>query len=350
MERIREFIYSLVFKLKAPLRFLPILAVILATGWYVLDPMGKPYIRVPGNYLALDLRQFRRCEITFKDPVPIKSFGISKVAEDTDASQKGAVAIKRTQVEQRIKILVIENPYYQPTQLVNNLKTLYHVRVYIGPSLHSDIEAVSLDGNSVDLKLFSKGQLKVPAEFVRFKRLREDLADILFRLNDPVSNWILTLMFFGIIALTIKLFGMEVRAYFYSDPRFDEYLAKTFDVDNLAKKGTSEDAFDLYAAYWASLDKRFQFLQALGPAVGFILTVSSLVQALNPALRATNDIDSFLKGIHVAMIATFLGLLTRLVALEAARINDKLLSRADVRLAAIASRVPDHSTSSVHLP
>jgi biopolymer transport protein ExbB/TolQ len=103
--------------------------------------------------------------------------------------------------------------------------------------------------------------------------------------------------------------------------------------EKVSKKEGSADAFDKYAAHWAQLDKRFQFLQALGPAVGFILTVSSLVEALHPALLTANDLDAFLKGIHVAMIATFVGLLLRLVALEAARVNDKLLARADTLLA-----------------
>jgi biopolymer transport protein ExbB/TolQ len=78
---------------------------------------------------------------------------------------------------------------------------------------------------------------------------------------------------------------------------------------------------------------QIRFLQALGPALGFILTVSSLVQALHPAsLLGSKGLDGFLSGIHVAMISTFLGLLIRIIALEAARVNDELLIRADLRL------------------
>ena len=56
------------------------------------------------------------------------------------------------------------------------------------------------------------------------------------------------------------------------------------------------------------------------------------MEALHPALASANDLSGFLAGIHVAMISTFLGLLTRLVAMEGSRVNDKLLERADLRL------------------
>jgi len=54
---------------------------------------------------------------------------------------------------------------------------------------------------------------------------------------------------------------------------------------------------------------RDSILSALGPAWGSFLPFLVSWQALHPAIHSTNDFEAFLKGIHVAMISTFLGLL-----------------------------------------
>jgi biopolymer transport protein ExbB/TolQ len=86
-------------------------------------------------------------------------------------------------------------------------------------------------------------------------------------------------------------------------------------------------------------------MQALGPAVGFILTVSSLVGALHPALRSSNNLDGFLTGIHVAMISTFIGLLLRIIALWGERFNNELYERALLRLPAESEPNPKEGFS-----
>ena len=150
--------------------------------------------------------------------------------------------------------------------------------------------------------------------------------------NDPVSNWILTILFFGNSVLSSQLISLGLRAYASSDKSFKKYLIKHLKVKNPNDKKQQEEAFDKYAAVWHRRDVSFRFLQALGPALGFILTVSSLISALNPALLIGNDINGFMTGIHVAMISTFLGLFLRIIALEASRVNDKLLYRAELQL------------------
>jgi biopolymer transport protein ExbB/TolQ len=96
---------------------------------------------------------------------------------------------------------------------------------------------------------------------------------------------------------------------------------------------------------WYSRDRTFLFMQALGPAVGFILTVSSLVGALHPALRSSNNLDGFLTGIHVAMISTFIGLLLRIIALWGERFNNELYERALLRLPAESEPNPKEGFS-----
>jgi biopolymer transport protein ExbB/TolQ len=125
---------------------------------------------------------------------------------------------------------------------------------------------------------------------------------------------------------------MELRANLYSEKHFRRYLTKFLHIKNFQEEKQRDDAFDKYVAHWARWEEWFRFLQALGPAVGFILTVSSLIEALQPSTRAGNDLGGFLTGIHIAMISTFLGLLLRIVALEASRINGVLLRKVDMQL------------------
>jgi hypothetical protein len=73
----------------------------------------------------------------------------------------------------------------------------------------------------------------------------------------------------------------------------------------------------------------FRFLQVFGPAVGFILTISSLIAALHPSIQKQQDISAFFGSIQVAMVSTFIGLFIRIIGIFSQRANDKLFDRAD---------------------
>jgi len=311
------------------------LALALATCWYILDLTGKSCINVPGNSVDFELPPFQHCDITFLNPVMIKSYIIADALKFTDLGKSiptalPSEAVSRS-VNRELSFLTIENSDH--TQPTTGATQLYRVHIFMGPSLNSEIVAVSIDDKAIDLKLFFKHYLKSQGEFIRFRYIRKTLADFLYSMNDVVSNWILTFMFFGIVWEIGKLGIMELRAcVFYSDSRFERYLITSLNIKNMAEEKQRAEALDKYHADYWRLDNWFRFLQALGPALGFILTVSSLVQALHPALFKANNLDGFLNGIHVAMISTFLGLLLRIIALEAARVNDKLFIRAEMQL------------------
>ena len=126
---------------------------------------------------------------------------------------------------------------------------------------------------------------------------------------------------------------MEWTAYFCGKTTFERDLASCLGTKSISKLDTNQrrDALDKYSTLWESWDGGFCFWQMLGPAIGFILTVSSLILAFF-TVRNTNDLDSFTRGLNVAMVSTFLGLLLRIVSLEAERVNFRLLIRADLCL------------------
>jgi hypothetical protein len=294
---------------------------------YILT--GKPHINVAGNNLSFDLPAFHHCEISFLNPVNIKSYGVN-ILGSTNAAENTTTPISSEPINRDEAVLQIDN--LCQIQSTNDLIQNYHVYVYIGASLSSDIASVKIDDNEpINLKSFYKNNLKSHGEYIRFRYMRKDLANLISFLNDSVSNWVLTLLFAGVSVLFTRLISMEYKTY-CPDETFKAYLKIFLKIENAAGKKQYAEAYDKYIDHWAMWDTRFQFYQALGPALGFILTVSSLIAALDSAKLEANDFAGFMAGISVAMISTFLGLLLRLVALESARVNNKLLRRAEIEL------------------
>ncbi|HEX4264580.1 MAG TPA: MotA/TolQ/ExbB proton channel family protein [Verrucomicrobiae bacterium] len=317
-------------KIPVPTRLLPFLGVLMATALIILLPLGGvPYIEVNSTNLTFDLPTFQNFEINFQDSVEIKDCGIGLIPPP---STNAVSEIHLIPVVANIKAssLLIRNPL--ANQVNNGLATnAFKVHMDISSDVAVRISSVAINGSRLKLATFAKNNLKVhSSELVRFHYIRRYLASWIFKFNDVVSNWILTALSVGCVIVFCKVADMEIQVYFFSDSRLKKRLNKFLRIKKTTTFDNRRKAFDKYIAQWHKWDSRFRFLQALGPAIGFILTVSSLVEVLHPATRSTNDLDAFLTGIHVAMISTFLGLLLRLISLEGGRANDVLLDRSDV--------------------
>jgi biopolymer transport protein ExbB/TolQ len=332
MANLAERVSSWLYKIGFPVRLVPILAVLAATVLYVLNLWGGRYISVPGSSLIFELSQFQNCEITFSRPTRIYSYRIGKLTGSKENPGETSGDSFSELLNSDVTSLHVKNPYFGLPPVAAAGSNQYRINVTIGPTLETEISSVLIDGKRTDLNSFANENIRSRgAQFVKFHYIRKELSEVIYRLNDALSNWILTAMFFGLVLMLIRLAGMEILAYAFGDNRFRKHLIKKLNVKELVATPHNRKAFEKYIAEWHKRDYHLRFLQALGPAVGFILTVSSLVQALHPATRTANDLDSFLTGIHIAMVSTFLGLLMRLIALEASRVNDFLLQRADMQ-------------------
>ena len=330
-ERARDFCYTLLYKLRVWSTYALGLSLVLATSYYVLDPGGKPHIAVSGNPIVVEFPLFRECEITFLRPLDVRAYAIQKSDDVPAGGGRGSARGDSTTLDRKVFALHIGNPYFQASP-ASNAASSYRIVIYTRNNVSCQISSVVVDGRPLDLETIVRDNLRVRGEFVRFRYMRKDLANVIFGFNDVISNWVLTFMGFGIAVLALQLAATEVRVHLMSDRAFDRYLTRSFKYDAAVDGDARRDAFARCAAHWDILDRRFEFFQALGPAIGFIFTVSSLVEALHPALRASRDAYAFLSGIHVALISTFRGLLMRLVALESARVNDRLFERARTRI------------------
>jgi hypothetical protein len=326
----KELIQSIISRLKAPVELRVLIFILLASAVYIWT--GKPYIDVPGTTLAFTLPGFTTCDIGFLETIPVRSYA---VALQTGSDSPG-VAGNSVSYDKETNGLVIQNPYLNLSPASSSPPS-YLVNIYLGQALGAEIGSVAIDGVPVDLRMFSTNNLSTANDFIRVRYIRKDLAKLILNANDPFSNVVLTCLALAIVLLVGKLVQMELTAYCYAGNRFDQYVAACVNINKLDDE-ERKDTRDKYNRHWHEWTERFRFWQVLGPAIGFILTVSSLIQALHPAMKQGNDLGGFLKGLHVAMISTFLGLLLRIVSLEAERVNDRLLFRVNALLDKPVSR------------
>lgn len=79
---------------------------------------------------------------------------------------------------------------------------------------------------------------------------------------------------------------------------------------------------DLLAIGWR---RAFEYLEVTGPALGFLLTVGSLLLAFDPAIFSERDTGRFTQAMSLALTATFAGLLMRILAYSADKLLEQLL-------------------------
>ncbi len=230
--------------------------------------------------------------------------------------------------------MVIHN-FYDTTRAPGGIEG-YIITVSFNTVLPIEITGVSVDGSTQELKTFFEKNIAPPGfsdvdgfSYVDKEYIREHISAFLLLYNDPVSNYLLTAMFISLIPMVAYVLRLQMRAYLYTDKRFLKYISQGFDVAETCTKEDAARAAEKYANYYVRQDSWFRFTQIMGPAIGFTLTVSSLIAALHPITENTNDISGFMAGMHIAMISTLLGLIIRIVGSVSQRVNDKLFSRAD---------------------
>lgn len=321
---ILEFIRA---RTSGPTILVPVLAIIaLACGLLFVPCAWKPYIAISGSEIAFETPSFHHIEITLADQTRIQQYIVSQI--NVSSATNGQTSTSTTvAVDTEEKLLSVSNPFYTRKEESAQNDVYYHVTIFLESPRYPEIEDVTTDGVRIRLKDFRLHNLKSQGQYHRIRYVREELSYGISSLNNSISNFVLALLCAGISALFVKLVQMECWA-LYSKKHFKKYLIRHVRVKSLKSEQQRNDAFAKYAAYWAVWEKRFRFFQALGPAVGFLLTVSSLIEALQPSAVVVSDLSPFLAGIHIAMVSTFLGLLLRILALEASRVNSVLLDKA----------------------
>ncbi|HPQ43896.1 MAG TPA: hypothetical protein PKZ42_06665 [Syntrophales bacterium] len=311
------------------------LCIIFASIAFILYPLwsNNISIKITTKKITLNLpNNFRECSINFKHETFVFFYAMRRV----NSNNKNDYREKR--IEQNVKTLTLKNLYTDKLNL-DQYDDSEGFRIIINTKnqLYSPTEIinVTIDGQQIDLKEFFDNYILSGNKTYEDRRyIRESLALLLLKYNDSISNYILTIFtLFFLVTVTNLLFNCKFIL--LSNVRFERYINEKYFPDNgesLLPPSNIVSAKDNFGMHYVRKDNWLRFLQVLGPAVGFTLTISSLIAALHPSIRELGDIgiSSFFEAIQIAMISTFVGLLIRLTSILHKKLNDKILIRADI--------------------
>jgi len=295
---------------------------IFSTILFIYSPklLYQTCVEVPDRLLLRFPKDFKNCFIVFKSEVDVIAY---EIALHRQKDERKPTIIKTVVVDEKRFSLTISNPWPQSV-IINQSHVM--VKVFRQFSVPLEIRQVRMNGKKIPLKRFFDENLKVmDKSYVDREYMREYISLVLLKHNDSVSNYLLTFFCLSLILLIGQLLFSSFRLYFYSDQRLEKYIKEKYPTF----QGSKQEINICFGEDLERKDRWFRFLQILGPAFGFILTISSLIVALHPSLQVTPDIKKFFQAIQIAMVSTFVGLLIRIIAIFLQRINNKIFLRAD---------------------
>ncbi len=293
---------------------------------YIFNPFTDPTITIDPSRNIFDIelpRKFEKCTLTFNNEIDIVKYvvGFSTINQQIKSSR-----LINKIVDQKLKAIQIENLTIDDVHFLK-VKSATDIRIKIrfDTNVTFKIIAVSIDGKTKDINVFFKENL-----FSKNKKLNKNryirvfVSNLLLHYNDFISNIILT---FGAIYLIPLTFELIMQFYHYCRAKKmgsrlkSKYILSKVEEINNAEMAVVEN--------YSRKESWYKFLQLSGPAIGFAITISSLIAGLHPSLQEKQNIAIFFQTIQVAMVSTLLGLLVRIMSILLQKINDKQLIQAD---------------------
>jgi hypothetical protein len=178
---------------------------------------------------------------------------------------------------------------------------------YVGQSTSGACEPEELKGN--DLK---KRILGTSPRTMSFALIQDKLSDFLLKANELVGNVLLCSLVVALFWIATWVAWGFTATYLLSD----DALIRTVTKSRVAAQPApqrSELATRVKIEY-SKVYRRLAFARVVGPATGFLLTVTSLVAGLHPSVVAAQDTFHFISSLQLALVATFMGLAVRIAA------------------------------------
>ena len=169
-------------------------------------------------------------------------------------------------------------------------------------------------GSQLDSAIAAPSNHKV----VAFLLPQEEVADFLLLINDVLGAILICTLLLAILWL-LSIWGQGLWNLFFASP--DDIRSRISKRQSALADQAEVSKIDVVRADYENTYARLEFVRVLGPAVGFMLTVSSLVSGLHPSVQSTQDSFAFVSSLQLALVATFVGLLTRVIAEFAIRVQ-----------------------------
>lgn len=181
---------------------------------------------------------------------------------------------------------------------------------------------------------------------------RRDPQPYIVALSVAATAKVVPALILTMIIVNILLFGVAAVLLLMT-PRLGQralapvqtWLAQDQSADNAAARTGARLILhiDQLLVNWRRL---FEYLEVTGPALGFLLTVGSLLLAFDPAIFSERDTGRFTQAMSMALTATFAGLLMRILAFSCDRLTEFYL-RLDANPSGFLKTQPLNNTGPV---
>lgn len=309
--------------------------------WLVYPVWNHPYIRIDNGpfYIALDCQPqkleiellSRNVKVTAVDVLPTQIAGAQPIELSTrfdSIAKEGGTLVLIEVASQSKDVKDAKN-----TSNIMPIKSRFSVSLRLSGLPVFDIQRVSvksevpdprfcmdqvLEGKTLDEHLFasSKRQMK-------YLLIQEKLSDWIAAFNESIGSIVLAAMVLSVVHISTVLSSAIWGVYASSE---NTLWSKT--VDRAEESGVDlSDASAVVSMIqddFRIVNRRMSFARAIGPALGFSLTVSSLVAGLHPTVQETQSAYQLLSSLQIALVATLIGLMIRVLADFAIRFQRRL--------------------------
>ena len=339
----KSIITFVVNKIKLTIYIATIFGLLIVTLLYIFNPLlpgGNTYITLDDNIFSFKVpANTNKIQLYFQIP-PLKIqhtiIPFTNNKSDTFHTKIEFNEFTNTDTPQE-KILTIipkRNQFrkYTFNQYTINIK-------YKSQIPKPTIYKIFIDDKLVDNSIFFENNISTnTTTYVNRNYIRNDATKIIYEHNDAVSNYILSFLTFSVVPLSIFLVIMMWRFHISGQNTFDRYILGGNDFENVSENEALTNIKYDFSIKYSNYASTFRLLKSLGPAIGFALTVSSLISSLNPSSLNNEDLTEFFYSIQIAMVSTFIGLIIRILAIVSQRYNSMILNRADERFSLLEKK------------
>lgn len=307
---------------------------IIGAGWlYIHIPklpiVGGQVVRLAGDQARIELpASINFCEIHFRRQVRLHPYVVTPIGT-TMSSSMSVNKGEEVAVNNPTSIIRIFPTNSLSKDVLNSSESIaVTLQLFRGQS--AEITKVVIDGDPIEVDDFHRKYVKTAsARLISTRSIRNDISIILKKYNEVFSNYILSAMVASAAALLGALAYKFILNILLPDFPFVLLTKWVYGIKNITDSGLLEKARHTSGIRRARLERLSKLFQVLGPAVGFMLTVSSLIVALDATIYGNSDITIFFSSIQVAMVSTFMGLFIRVESVILQSLNNASYIRRD---------------------
>lgn len=336
LDRIREVFRQLSARHTWPFLVFAIVGYLVITLWLVVRPGAVPPVRVGGYVVSLRLgcvpaslnvlvvtgpSHLRAATLVGGERFESQSYEISShigdgvtdyqlvLPQTHDAHE--AVSGAKFGGEGELRLVFQRAPH------------ISLLKVVLGPAHRS--ERVPCTTSALTAHALLNSVNSRPAKLMRLSLIQERISDWCRALNDMVGHIVISMMTVSIVWLLAVLGRSVWQLYSRSDSEVIELTNRMMQA--APSQLVAEGRAGVLIADSARSVSRLAFARTVGPACGFALTVVALIAAMHPDVQADSDAFQFVSSLQVAMTATLVGLIIRIVAEFAIRFERENLRR-----------------------